>query len=324
MILADKIIQLRKKQGWSQEELAEQLNVSRQAVSKWEGAQATPDLSKLLAMSQLFGVTTDYLLKDDMEAEEYAKGDDTPALRRVTLREANEYIAWREKASKLIAGGVLLCILGVIALILLGVWGDMQENALLTGLGVCVLIVCIALAVGLFIYCGHKNSPYEFLAKEDFDTEYGVQGIAEKKREEGQRTYMTLLIAGIGLCVLSVIPILCASFLQLSDLYSALLVALMLLMAGLGAALCVVAGVRRSSLDQLLKQGDYSAQGKRRSRLTGPISAAFWLLTTAVYLIWLLTNPNANSISWVVWPVAGVLYGAVMALCSALTDKKQG
>ena len=52
--------------------LAEKLGVSRQSVSKWEGAQATPDLSKLLAMSRLFGVTTDYLLKDDMEAEEYA------------------------------------------------------------------------------------------------------------------------------------------------------------------------------------------------------------------------------------------------------------
>ena len=81
MILADKIIQLRKKNGWSQEELAEKLGVSRQAVSKWEGAQATPDLNKLLAMSRLFGVTTDYLLKDDMEAEEYAQSTDETPLR---------------------------------------------------------------------------------------------------------------------------------------------------------------------------------------------------------------------------------------------------
>ena len=47
MIFADKLIQLRKKSGWSQEELAEQLNVSRQSVSKWEGAQAVPDLEKM-------------------------------------------------------------------------------------------------------------------------------------------------------------------------------------------------------------------------------------------------------------------------------------
>ena len=64
MILADKIIRLRKKNGWSQEELAEKMQVSRQAVSKWEGAQTIPDLEKILMLSRLFGVTTDYLLKD--------------------------------------------------------------------------------------------------------------------------------------------------------------------------------------------------------------------------------------------------------------------
>ena len=70
MILADKIIHLRKKMGWSQEELAEEMNVSRQAVSKWESAQSVPDLAKILQLSALFCVTTDYLLKDEIEAEE--------------------------------------------------------------------------------------------------------------------------------------------------------------------------------------------------------------------------------------------------------------
>ena len=52
MILADKIIGLRKKTGWSQEELAEQLGVSRQSVSKWEGAQSVPDMERILQMSR--------------------------------------------------------------------------------------------------------------------------------------------------------------------------------------------------------------------------------------------------------------------------------
>ena len=67
MILADKIITLRKKNGWSQEELAEKLNVTRQSVSKWEGAQSVPDLNKILLMSRIFEVSTDYLLKDELE-----------------------------------------------------------------------------------------------------------------------------------------------------------------------------------------------------------------------------------------------------------------
>ena len=64
MILADKIIELRKKNGWSQEDLAEKLDVSRQSISKWEGAQSIPDMNRIIAMSQIFGVSTDVLLKD--------------------------------------------------------------------------------------------------------------------------------------------------------------------------------------------------------------------------------------------------------------------
>ena len=60
MILAEKIVSLRKKAGWSQEELAEKLDVTRQSVSKWESAQSIPDINKILQMSTLFGVSTDY------------------------------------------------------------------------------------------------------------------------------------------------------------------------------------------------------------------------------------------------------------------------
>lgn len=91
MILADKIITLRKKAGWSQEELASQLGVTRQSVSKWEGAQSVPDLDKVVQMSRLFGVSTDYLLKDELEEEEFleSEADETP-LRRVTMEQARD------------------------------------------------------------------------------------------------------------------------------------------------------------------------------------------------------------------------------------------
>ena len=69
MILSEKITEERKKNGWSQEELAEKLSVSRQAVSKWESAQSTPDLQKIIRMAELFQVSTDYLLRDEIEAE---------------------------------------------------------------------------------------------------------------------------------------------------------------------------------------------------------------------------------------------------------------
>ena len=69
MILGEKIIQLRKQREWSQEELASQLGISRQSVSKWESGASIPDLDKIIKMSSLFGVTTDYLLKEETEED---------------------------------------------------------------------------------------------------------------------------------------------------------------------------------------------------------------------------------------------------------------
>lgn len=63
MNISDRIQYLRKQKGFSQEELADKVGVSRQAVSKWESGQSTPDLDRIIIMSELFGVTTDYILK---------------------------------------------------------------------------------------------------------------------------------------------------------------------------------------------------------------------------------------------------------------------
>lgn len=323
MTLADKIMQLRKKNGWSQEELAEKLGVSRQAVSKWEGAQATPDLSKLLSMSQLFGVTTDYLLKDEMEEEEYAPEDAAPALRRVTLKEAGDFLAWRDRASVLIACGVLLCMLGVAAMLALSAAGDYASLGIspeLGGsLGLGILLLFVAAAVGIFVYCGHKNSPYEFLDKADFDTEYGVDGMARKKKQEGQRNHLICLCVGVALCVISPIPLIMGALLY--DFNQALTLCPMILLAGIGAALCTVAGVRRAAVDKLLRQGDYSAEGKRVSRVMGPVSAVYWLLVTAAFLAWSFLG-SAWDVSWMIWPIAGVVFAVVAVIGKALAERK--
>ena len=69
MTLQEQIIKLRKKNGWSQEELADKLYVTRQAVSKWESGNSLPDVEKIVHMSKLFGVTTDYLLGQSEEKQ---------------------------------------------------------------------------------------------------------------------------------------------------------------------------------------------------------------------------------------------------------------
>lgn len=78
MKLSDKITRLRKANGWSQEDLAEKLNVSRQTISRWEGATAQPDATNILQLSKLFCVTTDYLLNDD-----YQSDNDLPKIKQI-------------------------------------------------------------------------------------------------------------------------------------------------------------------------------------------------------------------------------------------------
>ena len=70
MTLGEKIVYLRKQQGWSQEDLAEQLGISRQSISKWESETSVPELDKLVRISEIFHVSTDYLLKEDKEDSE--------------------------------------------------------------------------------------------------------------------------------------------------------------------------------------------------------------------------------------------------------------
>ncbi len=144
MILADKIIQLRKKNGWSQEELAYKMSVSRQAVSKWESAQTIPDLEKILQLSTLFGVTTDYLLKDEIENEAITNDTSwTITVKRISIEEATAYIEQRKKASWRIALATFLCILSPITLIVLSILSE-QHNSIVSEM--------IAGAVGLTVF----------------------------------------------------------------------------------------------------------------------------------------------------------------------------
>ena len=69
MKLSDKIVRLRKSNGMSQEELADKLGVSRQAISRWEMGTAMPDATNILQLSRLFQVTTDYLLNDEYQSD---------------------------------------------------------------------------------------------------------------------------------------------------------------------------------------------------------------------------------------------------------------
>ena len=325
MILADKIITLRKKNGWSQEELAEKLKVSRQAVSKWEGAQTVPDLERILQMSQLFGVTTDYLLKDELDQEEYSAGEAEQPLRRVSMAEANAFLAWRVTAGWRIAIATFLCIIAAAPLILLA---GVSENSLLpltenqaAGIGMLILLLTVAAAVSLFIHTGLQNRPYAYLDEEDFEGEYGVLGMVRERQKEFSGAYTRGLIIGVALCVAS--P--CWLFLAVmngSDFMVLVAVCCLLLTVGVGILFLIPAAVRWASMEKLLKTGEYSEKEKSRSKVKEAVSTAYWLTVTALFLAVSFVTEAWGS-TWIIWAVAGVVFAVVMTVTNLLLDRKE-
>ena len=327
MILADKIMQLRRKAGWSQEELAEQLGVTRQSVSKWEGAQSIPDLEKVVQMSRLFGVSTDFLLKDELETEDRALSEDVPPLRRVTMEEASAYLQLRRAAAPKMALGTLLCVWSPVALIALSYLSEsprfrLTENAA-AGLGLCILLILVAIGVVLFLSCGRGCRDFAFLETEPFETEYGVSGMVKERRRAGEDRARRLNTVAAVLCILAVLPLFAAAFWAMDAAYIAG-VCLTIVLAGLGASLFVYVGTETAAMEKLLEDGDYTRSRKRSSGLRSAVSVIYWLLATAVFLFYTF-GPHGNGqprYSWFIWAIAGVLYAAVMAVIGLIQRKK--
>lgn len=143
-MLSEKIYQLRRKSGLSQEQLAEKIGVSRQAVSKWEGGQSVPDLDNLKALSECFRVTIDELTND--QTSNTAAGD--------AEQERNAASA----ESKI---GIGLCIVGAVCLILFGAFMILRPSAVeqvnassvitLNGTGILIILFVLLMMVGIVL-----------------------------------------------------------------------------------------------------------------------------------------------------------------------------
>ena len=331
MILADKIMTLRKKAGWSQEELAARLNVSRQSVSKWEGAQSIPDMDKVVQMSRLFGITTDFLLKDELEIEEHTQSEpmDEPPLRRVTMEEASAYLALRRAAAPKMALATFLCIISPVALLMLAAMSEMSrfgisENAA-SGIGLCGLLVLVAIGVALFLTCSARVRDFAFLEEEPFETEYGVSGMVKERMQDFAGTYSRLNITGTVLCILSAVPLFVSMCIETADVVYVAAVCLLLIIAGIGCVAFTYGGTIHASMERLLEEGDYTRQQKSRRGVKGAISTIYWLLVTAIFM-WYTFGPSGNGqarYSWFIWAIAGVLYSAVMLVVNLIQRSKR-
>lgn len=332
MILAEKILNLRKQNGWSQEELAVQLGVSRQSVSKWESGTSIPDLERIIKLSRIFGVSTDYLLRDEMEKPET---DHTPVmesgvedeedLKHVSPEMAGEYLGLVKKYAPRVAAAVAACILSPVPLILLTGNAEYKKipisEDMAGGIGVVILLLVIACAVSVFISFGMKMEPYEFVEKECIAAEYGVAGLAQTRRDDFSGARKNCIISGVILCILSVVPLMIAAAFEAPDPVYVYLVALILVFIACGVALFVWSGMIYDSYQALLEEGEYSREKKMQNKKNAPLSGIYWCLATALYLAVSFLTGKWDT-TWVIWPVAGVLFAAVLGVANVMRGNK--
>lgn len=335
MILADKIAELRKKNGWSQEELAGQLGVSRQSVSKWESASSMPDLDKILKMSEIFGVSTDYLLKDsngpDEEAIAVAAPDTIPDpgsdsnIRTVSLEEADTFINITQDMAAKVAAGVSLCILSPILMILLCGLSDKEGGYILpeapaVAVGLTVLLVMVAAAVSIFIWYARKVERFEYLEKEPVELAYGVTGVVEKRKKGYEPSHGISLVIGVVLCILSAVPVLVLGVLDEEGMLAILGVIFCLVIISAGVFFLVRTCVIFGAFQKLLEEGDYSRDKKLADKRNETVTAVYWCIVTAVYLGWSFYTMEWHR-TWIIWPCAAVLFAAVLGISEAVHKK---
>ncbi len=322
MILAEKIMQLRKKNGWSQEELAEQLNVSRQSVSKWESAQSIPDLNKILLMSDLFAVSTDYLLKDNGE---YAETQNEPQMdtapinsdsRFVSMEDANRFLDAKELTAPRIALAVSLCILSPIPLIFLSAISE--TNGVLTeelaaGIGLTVLFIIVAVAVAMFMSCRTHTAEFDYLDEEPIETAYGIISMAKELQSNYSDRYNRNNMIGVILCIISVIPLFVFGIMSETSIYGDFIgccgISIMLAIIAFAVNRMAYVGIIWESYHKLLQEGDYSREKKSQSGF----NSAYSSIVTAIYLLYSFCTGNWH-ISWLIWPLAGPIRSLILSI----------
>lgn len=141
MIFADKLIYLRKKFNITQEELASQIDVSRQSISKWESAMSMPDINKIIKVSQVFGVSTDFLLNDNLDMDDLEKSNlEETYIKSISMEEANTYLNDYKSFAKEIFLGMFAIILAPCLACLTFFFGPQEKEILAT----IVVIFCLS------------------------------------------------------------------------------------------------------------------------------------------------------------------------------------
>ena len=173
----------------------------------------------------------------------------------------------------------------------------------------------------MFISSGSRTAPFAYLAKEKFETEYGVSGMVKERKARYKNSHTRNNIAGACLCITAMLPLFIG---EMIDADNAMLVMIMLslsfIIAGIGVICFIKTGIIWASYEKLLQEGEYSIENKGKKSFSSAVYTAYWIIATAIYLECSFSLNNWSR-SWVIWVVAGVTFPAVVAITNEFEKK---
>ncbi len=337
MGFSDNLQYLRAERNMTQEQLAMLLGVSRQAISKWEGDKAYPEMDKLLMICDLFGVTLDDLVIGDVRASEAAQdgtdGDGAPRPKAASgtgigpLPEASAlpqditgYDEHMRSFDMRISAGVFAVVFGVgVGLLFTG------EHAIpvAPSIGDFLVFLCISIGVLVGLACfipaglGHA----EFMRRHPFVEDFYTR----EDRQQATRTLTVSLIFGIGLILIAVGFIMVADSVMHMD--EGWPVALFMMIVAGGATACTYGGMNyaRVNVEEYNKEAVHEERSRRMDTaegVNGAICGTIMILATIAGLSMLFFfNGGPNGMFWMAWVIGGLLCGISSIITNAIADR---
>lgn len=243
----------------------------------------------------------------------------------VSLSEAKEYINTKEKSSKQIGIGVFIILIGVS--IFMAIQAFFSNSELMSSIGAVIMLPFIAVATGIFIIANYKIKPWEYIEHGEFT----ISPFNANEIKNTQDTYRSKLmfytVVSVALYILCPAIIIISAtideYYQLKDFLVFLSISAILLIVGIATLILTFIHGKNSAYNALLKTEDYSQKSKRADSIVGVIASIWWPITTVIYLGLSFLTDIGWGMSWIVWPISGILFGAIAGAVNLFTSKEE-
>lgn len=318
MNLNEKIMKLRKEKGWSQEELAYKLDISRQAVSKWESGTSQPEIEKVVHMAQIFGITTDELLMTSKDSIETTKEE----IKVLNKDEIELYMIQTKKVSKFYSIATAFMIISPALLIfLIGLSeNNVVKEKIAVAFGLTALFLFITIGIIFYIYFGIRDENFQYIETSNLFIKEEIKKEILKEENLYQNKYSLGITIGVSICIIAVLPLIISAVIGVSDHILVCLVSLLLLLISIGVAIMVRVQMVKEMYDKLLEKGEFTRFKKQSKNTMKPFASIFWPLIVIIYLF-ISFRTYRWDLTWIIWVLAGILYAFIENILSIKKHK---